>query len=104
MVQEGVLAQLEKKLGLPHLSKVADALDRFPDARQLSLIKDVLVIADKLSESAPELDKVIGLIRELNSVPIEKLEKLEKILRKVEGIMKKAPEELLSFLSTLKEE
>ena len=101
---KGVLQQLEEKFGLPHLSKVAETFDKFPDAKQLSLIKDVLVIADKLSTSAPELDKVIELIRELNSVPIEKLEKLERILKKVEGIMKKAPEELLSFLTSLKEE
>ena len=99
-----ILGEIEQKLGLPKLSKVAESLDKFPDAKQLKLIKEVLVAADKVSQSAPELDKVINLIHELNSVPVDKLEKLEKVLKRIEGIMKKAPEELLSFLTSLKEE
>ena len=99
-----LLSEIETKLGLPRLSRVADSLDKFPDAKQLKLIKEVLVAADKVSQSAPELDKVINLIHELNSVPVDKLEKLEKVLKRIEGIMKKAPEELLSFLTSLKEE
>ena len=96
-------ADVEKKLGLPPLSQVTGVLDKFPDAKQLHLIKDVLVAADAVSRYAPELDKVVLLIREINSMPIEKLEKLEKLLRRIERIMKNAPQDLLEFLMSLKE-
>ena len=99
----GLLADVENKLGLPPLSQMAGALDKFPDARQLRLIKDVLASAEKVSQNAPELDKVAALIREINSMPIEKLEKLEKLLKRIERIMKNAPQDLLEFLTSLKE-
>jgi len=95
--------EAERRFGLPPLSKFAESLDKFPDAKQLKLIKEVLLAADKVSQGAPELDKVVSLIREINSMPVEKLEKLEKVLKRIEGIMKKAPDELLSFLTSLKE-
>lgn len=100
----GVLSEFEKKLGLPKLSQIAGSLERFPDAKQLKLIKDTLTIAERVSQSAPELNQVISLIREINSLPTEKLDKLLQILRKIEKIMKTAPPDLLSFLSSLKED
>ncbi|MBA7617002.1 hypothetical protein ES703_24306 [subsurface metagenome] len=101
---KSLLAEVESKLGLPRFSQVADSLEKFPDAKQLRLIKDVLVAAEKVSQSAPELDKVVMLIREINSMPVDKLEKLEKVLKRIEGIMKKAPQDLVEFLTSLKEE
>jgi len=98
-----LLAEVENKLGLPPLSQMAGVLDKFPDARQLRLIKDVLVAAEAVSRNAPELDKVVILIREINSMPIEKLEKLEKLLKRIDKIMKNAPQDLLEFLTSLKE-
>lgn len=103
-MNRSMIGELEKKLGLPPLFKVTESLDKFPDARQLRLIKDVLQAAERVSRNAPELDKVVGLIHEINSMPIEKLEKLEKVLKRIEGIIKKAPEDLLQFLAGLKEE
>ena len=100
----GVLEGLEKKLGLPKLSQITGSLEKFPDAKQLKLIKDTLTIAERVSQSAPELDQVISLIREINSVPLDKLEKLEKILKRVDKILKNAPQDLLSFVTSLKEE
>lgn len=96
--------EAERKLGLPPLSKFVETIDKLPDERRLKLIKEVLVVAEKVSQSAPSLEKVIDLIREINSMPIEKLEKLEKVLKRIEKIMKAAPEELLSFLTSLKGE
>lgn len=101
---QSILSQLERKLGLPPLSQTARSLERFPDAKQLKLIKRVLVVAERVAKTGPELEKVIDLIREINSMPIEKLEKLEKLLKRIEGILKKAPSELLEFLTSLKEE
>ena len=98
-----ILAGVEEKLGLPPLSQMAGALGKFPDAKQLSQIKAVLVAAESVSRNAPELDKVAALIREINSMPIEKLEKLEKLLKRIERIMKNAPQDLVEFLMSLKE-
>jgi hypothetical protein len=104
VMQKGrsLLAEVESKLGLPPLSQMAGVLDKFPDAKQMRLIKDVLVAAEAVSRNAPELDKVAMLIREINAMPIEKLEKLEKLLRRIERIMKNAPQDLLEFLTSLK--
>ncbi|MBA7627466.1 hypothetical protein ES703_34928 [subsurface metagenome] len=96
--------EAERKLGLPPLSKIAESLDKLPDEKRLRLIKEVLVLAERVSQTAPELDQVIGLIREINSMPIEKLEKVERVLKRIEGIMKKAPQELLDFVAKQKEE
>ena len=101
---EQIAKEAERRLGLPSLSKVTESLDKFPDARQLRIIKELLEIAERVSKTAPELDKVVMLIKEINSMPIDKLEKLEKILRRIEGILKKAPQDLMEFISSLKEE
>ncbi|GAI71762.1 unnamed protein product [marine sediment metagenome] len=93
--------EAERKFGLPPLSKFVETIDKLPDERRLKLIKEVLVKAEKVSQSAPELDKIIGLIREINSLPIDKLDKVDKILKRIEKIMKAAPEELISFLTSL---
>jgi len=101
---KSILSEVERKLGLPPLSRVSESFEKFPDARQLKLIKEVLTVAERVAKTGPELEKVVVLIREINSMPVEKLEKVEKILKRVESIMKKAPEELLGFLASLKEE
>ena len=95
--------EFEKKTGAPALSKLVETVEKLPDERRLRLIKEMLVVAERVSKTAPELDKVVDLIHELNSVPIEKLEKLEKLLRRIEKLIKAAPEELLSFVTSLKE-
>ncbi|GAI65133.1 unnamed protein product [marine sediment metagenome] len=96
--------EAERRFGLPPLSKFAETIENLPDERRLRLIKEMLVVAERVSHTAPELDKVVNLIHELNSVPIEKLEKLEKLLRRIEKLIKTAPEELLNFVTSLKEE
>ena len=101
---EQLAKEAERKLGLPPLSKVTESLDKFPDAKQLKLIREVLETAERVSLTTPELDKVVSLIREINSMPIEKLEKLEKLLKRIEKIMKTAPQDLLGFLTSLKDE
>ncbi|GAI31673.1 unnamed protein product, partial [marine sediment metagenome] len=86
---KGFLRQIEEKFGLPSLSKVAESFEKFPDSRQLKLIRDVLTVAERVAQTGPELEKVITLIREINSMPTEKLEKLEKVLKRIEGIFSK---------------
>ena len=101
---EQVAKEAERRFGLPKLSKVTESLDKFPDAKQLKLIKEVLVSAERVSQNAPELDKVVALVSEINSMPLDKLEKLEKLLKRIEKILKTAPQDLLEFLTSLKED
>ena len=101
---ESVIGRIEKTFGLPPLSRLAQSLEKFPDARQLKLIKETLEVAERISKNIPELDKVVTLVTEINSMPLEKLTKLERILAKIESIIKKAPDQLIEFLSSLKEE
>jgi hypothetical protein len=106
MVQEtkkrSFLGGLEEKLGIPPLSQVVGLMEKFPDAKQMRLIKEILVAAEAVSHNAPDLDKVVALIREINSMPIERLEKLEKVLKRIDKIIKNAPDQLVEFLTSLK--
>ena len=99
-----VMQKLEKTLGLPPLSEIGKTMERFPDQKQLKTIKEVLTIAERVAEKAPELDQVVLLIKEINAMPTDKLKNLEKVLKSIERIIKTAPQDLLEFLSTLKDE
>ncbi|GAI10304.1 unnamed protein product [marine sediment metagenome] len=107
MVMKGIeqlAKEAERRFNLPPLTKVTESLDKFPDAKQLRLIKEVLIAAERVSQNAPELDKVVALVQEINQMPLDKLEKLEKLLKRIEKILKHAPQDLLGFLASLKEE
>ena len=99
-----VLERLEKTFGLPSLSEITKTLDKVPDEKRLKAIKSLLTVAERVSKSAPELDKVVMLIQEINSMPLDKLVQLEKVLKRVEKVMKMAPKEVIDFLSSLKGE
>jgi len=99
-----VLERLEKTLGLPPLSEVTKTLDKVPDEKRLKAIKSLLIVAERVAKSAPELDQIVMLIREINSMPLDKLVQLEKVLKQVEKVMKMAPKEVIEFLSSLKGE
>jgi len=99
-----VLDRLEKTLGLPSLSEITRTLEKVPDEKRLKAIKSLLLVAERVSKTAPELDKVVALIQEINSMPLDKLVQLEKVLKHVEKVMKMAPKEVIDFLSSLKGE
>jgi|GEM_PF-1529045 len=96
--------EFEKKTGLPPLSRLVETVDKLPNERRLKLIKAVLDSAERVSKTAPELEKVIVLIQEINSMSTEKLLTLDKVLKRIEKIVTKAPEELVTFLASLKGE
>ena len=101
---KGLLSELERKLGLPPLSQVAEGLQKFPDMPRLRLIKNILETCERLSRTSPELEKVVALVNLIADTPTEKLEKLEKVLKQANKLVAKAPTELIEFLSSLKEE
>jgi len=99
-----ILNAIEKKLGLPPISHVAEGLQKFPDMPRLRVIKSILDTCERLSRTSPELERVVTLVNLIADTPTEKLEKLEKILKQANKLVAKAPTELLEFLSSLKEE
>ena len=99
-----VMKRVEEAFGLPRLSQVAETLEKFPDEKQLKAIKEVLTIAERVALNAPELDQVVLLIKEINSMPVDKLKNLEKVLKSIERIIKTAPQDLMEFISGLKDE
>ncbi len=101
---KGLFATIEEKLGLPPLSKVTETLQKFPDMPRLRLIKSILETCERLSQTSPELEKVVTLVNLIADTPTDKLEKLEKVLKQANKLVAKAPSELLEFLSSLKEE
>lgn len=103
MEDRGLLSQIEKKLGLPSLSKVAESLQKFPDMPRLRLLKSILDICERLASTSPELEKVVDLVNLIANTPTEKLEKLEKVLKQANKLVAHAPHELIDFLSSLKE-
>ncbi len=104
-----ILGDIEKKLGLPPLSK---ALEKLPDAEQLKLAKATFEIVQNLvhevnampSEKLERVERILAVVYELYSMPAEKLDKVEKILKRIEKIIKAAPEQLLTFLEKLGKE
>lgn len=107
MVMETIgrlVKDFEKKTGAPPLSKLADTLSNFPDAKQLHLIKDTLQIAERIANKVPDLNIAVELIKGMGSVSPEQLQEWEKFLKRVEAILKKTPQEVIDFLMKLKEE
>lgn len=104
MQDRGLLSKLEKTLGLPPLSQVAEGLQKFPDMPRLRLIKSILDTCERLSQTSPEMEKVVTLVNLIADTPTEKLEKLEKVLKQANRLVAHAPNELLEFLSSLKGE
>ncbi|MBA7604026.1 hypothetical protein ES703_11144 [subsurface metagenome] len=101
---KGLLAEFERKLGLPPLSQVAETLQKFPDMPRLRVIKSILETCERLSQTSPELEKVVTLVNLIADTPTDKLEKLEKVLKQANKLVTHAPNELLEFLSSLKGE
>jgi len=101
---KSIITEIERKFNLPSLSRATEILKNFPDARQLKALKQTLEVAERVSQTAPELNQVLDLIRAINEVPIEKLVQLEKLLKRLERIIKMAPPEILDLIKELKED
>ncbi|GAH71606.1 unnamed protein product [marine sediment metagenome] len=101
---KGLIATIEEKLGLPPLSQVAETLHQFPDMPRLRLIKSILEICERLSRTAPEMERIVTLINLIADTPTEKFTSLEKVLKQANKLVAKAPSELLGLLSSLKED
>ncbi len=84
--------EFERKTGAPPLSKFLETIDKLPDERRLKLIKELLVAAERVSRTAPELDQIVSLIREINSMPIEKLKKMGEALKQANRLVTHAPD------------
>jgi len=101
---KGLLSSIEEKLGLPPLGKVTEILQKFPDMPRLRLIKSILETCERLSQTSPELEKIVTLVNLIADTPTDKLASLEKVLKQANKLVAHAPNELLEFLSSLKGE
>jgi hypothetical protein len=104
---EDVARGMEKRFGLPKLSEMLSSLDKIPDARTLKVLQDLLSTVERLmiaSKNAPAVDQLTPLLHEINDMPMEKMDKLLKILKTIEGIIEKAPADLLGMLSDIAKE
>jgi len=101
-VTKGIISEIEQKFNLPSLSHVAETLKSFPDVGQLRMLKQTLEVADKISNKATDLNQVLYLVKAINDIPIEKLVQLEKLLKRLEKIIKLAPPEIMDLLKELK--
>ena len=101
---KGLLSEFERKLGLPPISQVTETLQKFPDMPRLRLIKSILETCERLSQTSPELEKVVTLVNLIADTPTDKLASLERVLRQANKLVAHAPSELLEFLSSLKGE
>jgi uncharacterized protein YbaP (TraB family) len=102
-----VMEKFEKMTGLPPLSHVMETFNKLPDSKRLKSIKEILTLAENVSKTVTELDKVVSLINALNDLPLDKLKGLEKVLKRVEAIIEKSPDDmiqkLIEFITELKE-
>ena len=101
---EDVARNMEKKFGLPRLSEMMTTLDKIPDAKTLKVLQELLSTIERLmiaSKNAPTIDQITPLLHEINDMPLEKMDRLLKILKTIEGIIEKAPADLLGMLSEI---
>jgi len=99
----GIVAEIERRFNLPSLSRTAEILKNFPDTGRLKMLKQTLEVAERVSNTAIDLEQVLGLIKAINEIPTEKLVLFEKILKKLEKLIKLAPPEIMDFIKELKE-
>ena len=100
----GFVAEIERKFNLPSLSRTAEILKNFPDANQLKQLRQTLEVAERVSNTAIDLEQVLELLKAINEIPTEKLVLFEKLLKKLEKIIKLAPPEIMDFIKELKED
>lgn len=114
---KGLLTQIENKLGLPKLSRVVESVAEF-DPKQIREAKELMERIERVSKVAPDLDKVVMLIREWRAMTPEEWREINKALGHLDHIVTKSPEEvidairqlidrlpdILKFLASLKEE
>lgn len=101
MVLERLAKTAERKFGFPPLSKLADTLEKFPDAKQLKEINELLDKIERVCKTAPDLDKVVSLFTLLQSLSPEEWKRADKILARIERILAKTPQEVLALLTEL---
>lgn len=97
---KGLLTQIEDKLGLPKLSRVVDSVAQF-DPKQLREAKELLDRIERVAKVAPDLDKVLMLIRELRSMTPTEWHEVNKALGHLDHIVTKSPQEVVDAIKKL---
>ncbi len=83
MVLKSFQEKVEKKLGLPALGDVGEMIKHFPNEKQIKQIKDILEVADKITDKVPDLEKMIQLAREIDAISPEKWRLMRALLTQI---------------------
>ena len=94
----GIIKQIEEKLGLPSLTSVSEVLKSLPDERKLRLVKQILDSSAKVKGSPEELGTLLELIRVISSVSLEQLTAIKDITANLIKLSKLLPKEGLANL------
>ena len=102
---DGIISDLERKFNLPPLSSVANTLKKFPDAGQLSMLKQTLEVAERVSKTAPELNQVLSLFKAIKEIPTDKLVQIGKLIKSQDRVSMTAPDlnQVLSLIRIINE-
>ena len=74
---------VEEKLGLPPLGDVGEMLKHFPNEKQIKQIKEILDVADKVTDKVPDLEKMIQLAHEIDAISPEKWRLMRGLLAQI---------------------
>jgi len=97
-MSNGIMKQIEEKLGLPSLTQVSDVLKNLPDEPKLRLVKQILDSAGKVKSSPQELEALLELIRLISSADMEQLNAIKSITSNLLKLIKYFPKEALKQL------
>jgi len=94
----GIVKQIEEKLGLPSLTSVSEVLKSLPDERKLRLVKQILDSSAKVKGSPEELETLLDLMRIITSASLEQLTALRDITANLVKLVRLLPKEGLANL------
>lgn len=97
---KGLLTQIEDRLGLPKLSRVVESVAEF-DPKQIREAKELFDRIERVAKIAPDLDKVLLLVRELRSMTPEEWREINKALGHLDHLVTKSPKEVIDAIKQL---
>lgn len=112
-----VLKKIEETLGLPPLQDISEMRQVLTLATELmklvngldmgktQAVKEILEVASRLPPGREELGLVVELVRELKEIPTERIKEVDRLIKRVESLVKATPDDLVNLVrSAMKEE
>lgn len=90
----GLIKQIEEKLGLPSLTSVSEVLKNLPDEKKLRLVKQILDSAVKVKGGPEELETLLEVIRLISGASLEQLTAIRDITANLVKLARLLPKDL----------